>query len=186
MTFYKTISLDRSKLKAFADDKIKVSEKLRFVFRSVESIVEKKKKSYQHFLLFPQFFHPSVIKYSFTFILSSANPVNLDLLKVFFLLCGKGLNWFIRFQSQNLPDDKIFNWSELEALAGDKLVVTKKKTTRLVLERVENNVGKGKMLITSIFSFSNNVFQSLPQGCWNSKMYIISKSLIVTCRESPV
>ena len=49
--------LDWSKLKAFADDKINVTEKLNFVFGRVENIVGKGENAgYQHFLLFPQYF----------------------------------------------------------------------------------------------------------------------------------
>ena len=46
-----------SKLKAFVEDKISVSEKLKFVLGRVESIVGKGEKAgYQHFLLSPQCF----------------------------------------------------------------------------------------------------------------------------------
>ena len=49
--------LDWSKLKAFADDKIKVTENLKFVLLRVENIVGKGENAgYQHFLLFPQCF----------------------------------------------------------------------------------------------------------------------------------
>ena len=49
--------LDFSKLKAFADDKINVTQKLKFVFRRVENNVGKRENAgYQHFLLFPQYF----------------------------------------------------------------------------------------------------------------------------------
>ena len=49
--------LDWSKLKAFADDKINVTEKLKFVLERVEDIVGKGENAgYQHFLLFPQCF----------------------------------------------------------------------------------------------------------------------------------
>ena len=49
--------LDQSKLKAFADDKIKVIEKLKFVLGRIENIVGKGGSAgYQHFLLFPQCF----------------------------------------------------------------------------------------------------------------------------------
>ena len=49
--------LDWSKLKAFADDKIKVTEKMIFVLEMVENIVGKGEKAgFQHFLLFPQYF----------------------------------------------------------------------------------------------------------------------------------
>ena len=47
--------LDWSKLKAIADDKIDVNEKLKFDMGRVENIVGKGENAgYQHFLLFPQ------------------------------------------------------------------------------------------------------------------------------------
>ena len=47
--------LDQSKFKAFADDKIKVTQKLKFVLRRTENIAGKGENAgYQHFLLFPQ------------------------------------------------------------------------------------------------------------------------------------
>ena len=49
--------LDWSKLKAFADDKITVIEKLWFVLGRIENIVGKGENAgYQHFILFPQCF----------------------------------------------------------------------------------------------------------------------------------
>ena len=49
--------LDRSKLKAFADDKINVTKEFKFVFGREENNVRKGKNAgYQHFLLFPQCF----------------------------------------------------------------------------------------------------------------------------------
>ena len=46
--------VDLSKLKAFADDKINVTEQLKFVMRRVENIMGKGENAgYQHFLLFP-------------------------------------------------------------------------------------------------------------------------------------
>ena len=49
--------LNWSKLKAFADDKIKVLEMTIFVFDRVKDIVEKGENAvYQHFLLFQQCF----------------------------------------------------------------------------------------------------------------------------------
>ena len=49
--------LDKSNLKAFADDKKKVTENLKFLFERVENIVGKGENAgYQHFLLFPQCF----------------------------------------------------------------------------------------------------------------------------------
>ena len=49
--------LDRSNLKAFAEDEINVTEKLKFVLGRAENIVEKGENAgYQHFLLSPQCF----------------------------------------------------------------------------------------------------------------------------------
>ena len=49
--------LDQSKLKALADDKINVTEKLKFVSGRVENSMGKGENAgYQHFLLFPQCF----------------------------------------------------------------------------------------------------------------------------------
>ena len=49
--------IDWSKLKAFADDKIKMIKKLKFYFGKVENIVGKGEiAGYQHFLLLPQCF----------------------------------------------------------------------------------------------------------------------------------
>ena len=50
-------NLNCSKLKAFADDKINMTEKLKFVLGRVENIVGKGENAgYQHFLLFSQCF----------------------------------------------------------------------------------------------------------------------------------
>ena len=58
--------LDWSKLKAFADDKTNVNEKLKFVLGQVENIVGKRENAgYQHFLLFPQCFQKSSFPRSF-------------------------------------------------------------------------------------------------------------------------
>ena len=59
--------LDQSKFKVFADDKIILTKKLKFVFGRVENIVGKGENAgYQHFLLFPQCFQklsfPGVLK----------------------------------------------------------------------------------------------------------------------------
>ena len=52
--------LDSSKLKALADDKMNVTEKLKFVRGRVKTIVENGENAgYQHFLLFPQCFQKS-------------------------------------------------------------------------------------------------------------------------------
>ena len=50
-------NLDWSKLKVFADNKINVTEKSKFVLGRIENIVGKGENAgYQHFLLFPQCF----------------------------------------------------------------------------------------------------------------------------------
>ena len=49
--------VDLSKLKAFADDKLNVTQKLKFPLGRVENFVGKGENAgYQHFLLFPQCF----------------------------------------------------------------------------------------------------------------------------------
>ena len=49
--------LNWSKLKAFANDKINMAKKLKFVLRRVENVMGKGENAgYQHFLLFPQCF----------------------------------------------------------------------------------------------------------------------------------
>ena len=49
--------LDWSKLKAFADDKLNVTQNIKVVFHRIENIVGKEENAgYQHFLLFPQCF----------------------------------------------------------------------------------------------------------------------------------
>ena len=55
--FTKQKNLDWSKLKAFADDKVNLADKLKLVLGRVENIVGKGKNAgYQHFLLFTQCF----------------------------------------------------------------------------------------------------------------------------------
>ena len=52
--------LNLSKLKAFGDDKIKVTEKLKFVFARIEIIMGKGENAgNKHFLIFPRFSKPS-------------------------------------------------------------------------------------------------------------------------------
>ena len=50
-----------------------------------------------------------------------------------------------------LPDDKILDWSKFKALSDDKLNVT--KMIILVFDRVENIVGKEKLLVQAISPF---------------------------------
>ena len=59
-----------------------------------------------------------------------------------------------------LPNDKFLDWSKFKALADDK--INGNRNFKFVLGKVENLSGKKeKMLITSIFFFSQNVFKSL-------------------------
>ena len=61
-------NLDLSKLKAFADDKINVTHKLKFAVGRVENIVGKGENAgYQHFLLFSQCFQKATFSRSFKF-----------------------------------------------------------------------------------------------------------------------
>ena len=48
--------LDWSKLKAFAEDKLNVPEKLKFVLGRVEKVGKAENAGYKHFLLFSQCF----------------------------------------------------------------------------------------------------------------------------------
>ena len=49
--------LDWSRLKAFADDKLYLTQNIKVVFHRIENIVGKEENAgYQHFLLFPQCF----------------------------------------------------------------------------------------------------------------------------------
>ena len=55
--------LNLSKVKASGDDKINVTEKLKFVFARVEIIVGKGENAgNQHFLVFPRFSKPSFFR----------------------------------------------------------------------------------------------------------------------------
>ena len=58
------LTLYQSKLKAFADEKLKkMTQKLKFVLGSIENIVGKGENAvYQHFLLCPQCFSKTFVK----------------------------------------------------------------------------------------------------------------------------
>ena len=67
-------------------------------------------------------------------------------------------------QVNSLPNNKILDWSNLKAFADDKMNLNEK--LKVVLQRLENILGKEKMLVTNIFSYSQNVFKNLLfQGC---------------------
>ena len=58
---------------------------------------------------------------------------------------------------------RILYWSKFKAHAGDEINVTEK--LNFISGRIENILEKEKKLVTSIFSFSQNVFKGhLPQG----------------------
>ena len=58
--------VDLSKLIAFADNKLNMTQKLKFAFGRVENIVGKGENAgYQHFLLFPQCFQKASLSGSF-------------------------------------------------------------------------------------------------------------------------
>ena len=59
----------------------------------------------------------------------------------------------------SIPNDNILDCTKLKAFADVKLNDAKMMIS--LFYRVENIVGKEKMLVTSIFSFSLNVFQSV-------------------------
>ena len=59
----------------------------------------------------------------------------------------------------SLRKDNILDWSKLKAFADGKIKVLKMMI--FVLYMVENIVEKEKMLATSIFSYSHNVFKEL-------------------------
>ena len=55
---------------------------------------------------------------------------------------------------------KVLAWSKLEEFVDDKSKLDLAQMAESVLDRRENNVGKGKkLLITSIFSFSHIVLK---------------------------
>ena len=62
LSLYQTTKvLEQSKLKAFADDKLKVFKIARFLLDKIENIVGKEENAgYQHFLLFPQCFQKAL------------------------------------------------------------------------------------------------------------------------------
>ena len=90
--------LDWSKFKALADDKIIVTQNLKFVLRKVENIVGRGENAgYHHFLLFPQCFQKATY------------PVSLKV-------------GIVCLRVNPLPDDKILDWSKLKQIAGDIII----------------------------------------------------------------
>ena len=58
----------------------------------------------------------------------------------------------------SVPNDKILDGSKFKAFADDKIKVLKMMIS--AFDRVEKIVGKGEFAVTSIFSFSLNVFKT--------------------------
>ena len=67
------------------------------------------------------------------------------------VLCEEGINPF--------SNDNILDVTKLKAFADDKLNIA--KLTISLCDTVENTGNWEKMLVTSIFSFSHSVFQSI-------------------------
>ena len=64
-----------------------------------------------------------------------------------------------RLQFNPLPDDKILDWSKLKGFADENFNFY--ENGRKVSKRVENTVGKEKLLVMSNFSFSHSGFKRL-------------------------
>ena len=60
----------------------------------------------------------------------------------------------------SLPNEKILDWSNLKAFA-DEIFIKVATIMTSVFDSLEKIVEKEKMLVTSIFSFSQNVFKRL-------------------------
>ena len=74
---------------------------------------------------------------------------------------GKVTDRLQPYTSQFFTKRQILDWSKLKALAEDKIKVIEKM-----------NYGLGRVVVTSIFSFSQNVFKSfLSQGPKMSGLY---------------
>ena len=75
-----------------------------------------------------------------------------------------GRAYFPSISYNSLQNNKTLDLSKLKAFADDRSNVT--QNLKFVSGRVENIVEKEKILVTSIFSFSYNVFKSFPsQDC---------------------
>ena len=60
--------------------------------------------------------------------------------------------------SNSIPNNKNLDMTKLKAFADDKLNIARIMIS--LYDGVENTMGKGKMLVTSIFSFYHGVFQN--------------------------
>ena len=98
--------LEWFKLKAFADDKLNMAQKLKFVLGRIENIEGKgENDGYQHFLLLPQCFQKA----------SSTGSLKV------------GIMWDLNMNKFNpLPNNKILDVTKLKAFADDILNIAKK------------------------------------------------------------
>ena len=137
---------DGSKLKAFADEKINVTEKkkMKFVLEMVENVVGKGENAgYQHFLLFPQYFQ----KASFSRALK-VGAVWLPAFSPFPTIFQKG------FFSRALKVGTLW----LPAFSPFSTIFQKGFFFK--------GVKSWDRVVTSIFSFSHNIFKKTSfQGC---------------------
>ena len=119
--------LNQSKSKAFTDDKIRVTEELKFGLGRVENIVGKEENvGYQHFLLFPLCFQ---------------NLLFPEVLKVR-IVWYRVKPFAVECRLNSVPDDKILGWTNLKVFADVKLNVAKMMNS--LFDRVESIVGKGE------------------------------------------
>ena len=118
----------------------------------------------EQFLLFPQCFFTHLDNFrpfSSNLKLSSAHSFSLEESKICCLVMDYiSCNGIILVHELNsLPNNKILDKSKLKAFADNNIISAKMMI--FVSDRVENIVGKEKMLVTSIFSYSHNVFKRI-------------------------
>ena len=63
----------------------------------------------------------------------------------------------------NFPNNKFLGWSEMRGLANNKINATEK--LKVVLESIDILWEMENVLVTSIFSFSYNIFKRLLCQC---------------------
>ena len=128
--------LDSSKPKKFADDNLKFDENSRKFSKRVKTLWEKGKL---------------LVTSNFCFSHSVFKRLEMQTRKIKGLF-GKGLNLY-----------KSLALSKLIAFADENFNVA--EIMQFFFDGVENIVGKGKMLVTRIYSFSHNVFKRLFCRC---------------------
>ena len=76
-----------------------------------------------------------------------------------------------------LPNDKNLALNKIKAFADQKFNFDFAKMIISVFDKVKNIVGKEKMLVTSIFSFSRNVFYP-----FQKEFLFLSYTYFVVCK----